>query len=301
MNILIGLINGMISSAAPILLAGLGGALTYYAGVFNIAMEGMMLIGAFCAVLGSYFFSSWELGIACAVTGSSLISLIFILFAIYLKTDEFLTGIALNLFASGASTYFLREIFSVKGSFSDPGIEAIPRITIPILRDIPFFGSILSGQNLMIYLSILITALIFYLVFRSKYGLRLRAAGFNAACLTASGVSTQRIRVISLLLCGLLCGLSGAFLSLGYVRLFSEYMSAGRGWISMAAIIFVQGNPWGIALVSLLFGFTDGLGLLLQQYDIPPQFTAMLPYAATIIALFFYSGKRKNTISMKGE
>lgn len=301
MNVLTGLINGMISSATPILLAGLGGALTYYAGVFNIAMEGMMLIGAFCAVLGSYFFSSWELGIISGIAGASLISLIFILFAVYLKTDEFLTGIALNLFASGASTYFLREIFSVKGSFSNPGIEAIPRITIPLLKNIPFLGNILSGQNMMIYLSILITALVFYLIFQSKYGLRLRAAGFNAACLTASGVSTKRVRVISLLLCGLLCGLSGAFLSLGYVRLFSENMSAGRGWISLAAIIFVQGHPWGIAFVSLLFGFTDGLGLLLQQYDIPSQFTAMLPYAATIIALFFYSRRRKKSISMKRE
>lgn len=299
MNVFIGLINGMISSATPILLAGLGGALTYYAGVFNIAMEGMMLIGAFCAVLGSYFLQSWALGIGAAMAGSLVISLIFIFFAVYLKTDEFLTGIALNLFAAGASTYFLREIFSVKGGFSDPAIIAIPRLDFPIIREIPVLGNVVSGQNLVIYLSILITALTSYLVFKTKFGLRLRAAGYNAACLTASGVSTNRVRVISILLCGLLCGLAGAFLSLGFVRLFSENMSAGRGWISLAAVIFVKGNPWGIALVSLLFGFTDGFGLLLQRYDIPSQYTAMLPYLATIVALFFYSSRRRLELKEK--
>ncbi len=291
MNVFIGLINGMISSATPILLAGLGGALTYYAGVFNIAMEGMMLVGAFCAVLGSYFFQSWAMGIVIAMAGSLVLSLIFILFAIYLKTDEFLTGIALNLFAVGATTYFLREIFSVKGGFSDPKLIAIPRIDIPLVESIPFLGKILSGQNLVVYLAVLITALTSYLVFKSRFGLHMRAAGYNADCLNASGVSTSRVRVISLLLCGLLCGLAGAFLSLGYVRLFSENMSAGRGWISLAAVIFVKGNPWGIALISLLFGFTDGFGLMLQGYDIPSQFTGMLPYVATIVALFFYSRK----------
>ncbi len=293
MNIWIGLFNGMISGAVPILLAGLGGALTYYAGVFNIAMEGMMLMGAFCAVLGSYFFQSWAIGIGAALAGSLALSIIFIIFAVYLKTDEFLTGIALNLFAVGATTYFLREIFSVKGGFADPAIIAIPRLSLPFLADIPFIGRIISGQNLIVYLSIFITAFTAYLVFKSRFGLRLRAAGYNPDCLNASGVSADSVRKTSLLLCGLLCGLAGAFLSLGYVRLFSENMSAGRGWISLAAVIFVKGNPWGIALVSLLFGFTDGFGLFMQQFGVPSQFTGMLPYFATIVALFFYSRSEK--------
>lgn len=291
MNIWIGLVNGMISGAVPILLAGLGGALTYYAGVFNIAMEGMLLMGAFCAVLGSYFFQSWEIGIMAAMAGALILSIFFIIFAVYLKTDEFLTGIALNLFAVGATTYFLREIFSVKGGFADPAIIAIPRLVLPILKDIPILGRIISGQNLIIYLSILITALLAYLVFNTRFGLHLRAAGYNPDCLNASGVSADKVRVVSLLLCGLLCGLGGAFLSLGYVRLFSENMSAGRGWISLAAVIFVKGNPWGIAFISLLFGFTDGFGLFMQRFGVPSQFTGMLPYLATIVALFFYSRK----------
>lgn len=296
MNVFVGLINGMISGATPILLAALGGAFTFYAGVFNIAMEGMMLTGAFFAVLGSYTFDSWLAGILCAVLGSLVMALIFILFAVVLDTDEFVTGIALNLFAVGATTYMLRQIFSVKGVFSNPGIVPIPAVKIPWLAGVPVIGGILGSQNVMVYVAVAATFLSWFLVFRTRFGLRLRAAGYNPACLDSSGVPSNRLRTASLLYCGVLCGLAGAFLSLGYVNLFTENMSAGRGWISLAAIILVSGHPVGVALISLVFGFSDGLGLLLQGYQVPAQFTSMVPYIATLIALFFYArrdGKRK--------
>ena len=292
MTIIIGLIKGMLSAATPILLAAMGGALTYYAGVFNIAMEGMMLSGAFFAVLGSYFFQSWQIGILFAVLGSVLMSLIFIFFAVVLKMDEFITGIGLNLFSAGLTTYMLRQIFKVKGAFSNPSIVSIPRVDIPIIKELPNLGEILSGQNLVIYIAALVVILVHYLVFKTRFGLRLRASGYNRVCLDTSGVPADRIRVISIILCGVLCGLAGAYLSLGYVTLFTEGMSAGRGWISLAAVILVSGNPLGIALISLLFGFTDGLGLFLQR-TIPSQFTSMVPYMATLIALFFYSIQSK--------
>lgn len=288
-NIFTGLINGTIAGATPILLAALGGTFTFYAGVFNIAMEGMMLAGAFFAVLGSYYLQSWLLAILCAIVGSLLLALLFILFAVVLDTDEFLTGIALNLFALGGTTYMLRQIFGVKGSFADAAIIPIPRIQLPWLADIPSIGPILSGQNLVVYVAVLATVGSAWFIFRSRFGLRLRAAGYNLPALAASGVSVARVQSYALLICAVLCGLAGAFLSLGYVRLFSENMSAGRGWISLAAIILVKGNPWGIAMISLLFGFFDGLGLSLQRYGVPSQFTAMAPYLATLVALYLYS------------
>ncbi|GAP11945.1 nucleoside ABC transporter membrane protein [Bellilinea caldifistulae] len=293
MKILIGLINGMISGATPILLAALGGAYTYYAGVFNIAMEGMLLTGAFFAVLGSYYTGSWLIGVLLAILGALFLSLIFILFAVVLKTDEFVTGIALNLFAVGATTYMLRKIFSVKGVFSNPAIQPIPAIRLPLAENIPFVGEILSGQILMVWVAGLATILTYFLIFQTRFGLRLRAAGYNPARLDSSGVPSSRMRALSLLACGVLCGLGGSFLSLGYVNLFAENMSAGRGWISLAAIILVNGNPLGIALISLLFGFSDGLGLLLQGYRVPSQFTAMVPYIATLIALYFYAARKR--------
>ena len=293
MSIFTGLMRGMISGATPILLAALGGMYTYYAGVFNIAMEGMMLVGAFFAVLGSYYTGSWVVGVLAAILGATLLALIFILFAVQLRTDEFVTGIALNLFAVGATTYLLRKIFAVKGVFAGEGIVPIPSISLPLIEKIPVIGPILSDQNLIVYLAALSTLLGTYLVFKTRFGLRLRAAGYNAACLDSSGVPSARLRVQALLLCGIFCGLAGAFLSLGYVNLFAEGMSAGRGWISLAAIILVNGNPLGIALISLLFGFSDALGLFLQGYQVPAQFTAMVPYIATLIALYFYARRTR--------
>lgn len=293
MRVLTGLINGMISGATPILLAALGGSYTFYAGVFNIAMEGMMLVGAFFAVWGSYTFHSWLVGMLLAVLGSIGLALIFILFAVVLKTDEFVTGIALNLFALGSTTYLLRRIFEVKGVFTSSLIQPIPRLEIPIIEQIPLLGDILSGQNTVVYLAVAFTLASAYLVFRTRYGLRLRAAGYNPASLDTSGVSTARVQSVSLVLSGILCGVAGAFLSLGYVVLFAENMSAGRGWISLAVIILVNGNPWGVALISLLFGFFDALGLFLQGNGVPAQFTAMIPYLATLSALYFYSSRKR--------
>ena len=293
MNVLTGLITGMITGATPILLAALGGSFTYFAGVFNIAMEGMMLTGAFFAVWGSYTFHSWFIGILLAILGSLVMALIFILFAVVLKTDEFITGIALNLLAAGATVYLLRQIFDVKGAFSNPGIIPIPALHFPLIEQIPFFGAILSGQNLIVYIAAIATVLCDYLIFHTTFGLRLRAAGYQAACLESSGVQPWKMRTASLLLCGLLCGLAGAYISLGYVNLFVENMSAGKGWIALAAIILVAGKPWGIALISLVFGFFDALGLFLQGTGIAPQFTAMVPYIATLVALYFYSTRKK--------
>ena len=166
MKILIGLINGMIAAATPILLAALGGTLTFYAGIFNIAMEGMMLVGAFFAVIGSYYFSSWVMGILLAILSSVVMACIFILFSVILKTDEFVTGIGLNLFALGTTTYLLRQIFDVKGAFAGPGIVPVPRLDLPLIEDIPVVGQILSGHNLIVYLTLLITFAVSYLVLR---------------------------------------------------------------------------------------------------------------------------------------
>ncbi len=293
MNIVVGLITGMIAGATPILLAALGGTLTFYAGIFNIAMEGMMLMAAFAAVLGSFVFHSWIVGLLFAVAGAMILALIFIFFSVTLDTDEFVTGIALNLFALGSTTYLLRQIFKVKGVFTSKLIDSIPNIRIPLIEKIPLLGPVVSGRNLIVYLAVIATIFCYYLVFRTRFGLRLRAAGYNPNSLDSSGVRTSRMQIQSLLLCAVFCGLAGAFLSLGYVTLFAENMTAGRGWISLAAIILVDGHPYGIALISLLFGFFDGLGLFLQSYGVSPQFTSMVPYIATLGALYVYARRNR--------
>lgn len=288
----LGLLGGTLAATTPVLLAALGGAFTYYSGMFNIAMEGMLLVAAFCAVVGGFFSGSWLVGLLCAVLGGLLVALLFILFAVVLRTDEFVTGIALNLLAVGATTYALRQVFGTRGAFQDPRIPAIPALSIPGLSTLPAVGPLLFGQNLVVYLAVILIGLAAYIIFRTRYGLRLRAAGHNAQALDTAGVPAARVRVWALLICGIYCGVGGAFLSTGYLQLFGENMSAGRGWIALAAIILVSGNPWGIAVISLMFGFADGVGLLLQGSGLPPQITDTLPYLATLAALWVYARRR---------
>lgn len=297
MNLLIEIFRSSLASAIPVLLVALGGAYSYHAKVFNIAMEGMMLTSAFTSVAISYATGSWVWGLVGGLAGSILITLIFAFFILKLKTGEFITGIALNLFTTGATTYLLRQIFNVKGALISPKIVALPRIQIPLIKDIPVLGTILSGQSILVYIGlIIIVPLVFIQIYKSKMGLRLRATGFDSRAVDSVGIKTGPIKFQALLICGLLCGLGGTALSLGYMSLFTENMSAGRGWIALAVIILTQGQPIGILLLSIVFGVFEGIGLSLQNVGIPSQFTAMLPYISTIVALFIFSRKNKKNV-----
>ncbi|WP_202695028.1 ABC transporter permease subunit [Petrotoga sp. 8T1HF07.NaAc.6.1] len=280
------------SSATPILLAALGGTFTYYANVFNIAMEGMMLIGAFFGVLGSYLFQSWAMGMLFAVISGAVVALIFSAFALSLKTDEFLTGIGINMLALGGTTYLLRNIFEVKGAFISPRIESLPTWDIPILNQIPILSQILNNHPFIVYITILLALLLEVIIFHTKFGLRLRATGEDPETTRSLGISPNKMKFTSILLSGILSSMAGTYLSLGYVTLFSENMSNGRGWISLAIIILVKGRPLGILLMSLLFGFFESVTFTLQNFNIPPQITSMLPYVITLVVLFLYSSNK---------
>ncbi len=291
-----GLLSGSISATAPILLAALGGMYTYYAGIFNIAMEAMMLAGAFGAVVVAHGTQSWFLGVVGAILAAGVLAAIFALFVLVLATDEFVTGIALNLATVGATTFLLRRIYKKAGAFSgsaDRPIPAMPKVRIPFLADVPIVRSVAAGHTVVEWLIPVLVAGSVVLLFRTRFGLRLRAAGWNAPSLDASGVSTTRVRAESLALCAVFCGLAGAFLSIGYLQLFGENMSNGRGWIALAAIVLVQGSPLGVASLSLLFGVAASVGLKAQSLNVPPQLTEMLPYVATLVALYVYSRRRR--------
>jgi general nucleoside transport system permease protein len=292
-----GLLSGSISAATPILLAALGGMFTYYAGVFNIAMEGMLLAGAFGAVAFAHGTQSWFLGVLGGIGGAAILGCIFVLFVLYLKVDEFVTGIALNLAAVGATTFALRKTYGVAGAFSgsaDQPIPPIPKVKLGFVDDIPIIRALVSGHTILDWVALAAIGVAFVLVFRTRFGLRLRASGFNASSVDASGVSTRRIRARSIAACSVLCGLGGAFLSLGYLQVFGENMSNGRGWIALAAIIVVKGHPGGIALLCGLFGIASSLGLKAQGLSVPPQFSEMLPSLATLFALGVYARRRAN-------
>ena len=283
--------------ATPFILAGLGGLISLSAGDLNISLEGFMLIGAFFAVLGSYLFESYLVGIAFALMATVIYGLLFGLFTIRLKADVFVVGIALNLLASEATVFFSRLFFNVRGSFSDPRIQGIPNIHIAFLDNVPILDQLFNNHSAFVYISWVMIFIFWLLIYRTPYGFYFRAAGEHPEALGTTGIQVNKIRWIANVICSVMCGLAGAHLSLGYLKMFVEDMTAGRGFIALSAVIFGGSNPITMAITSLLFGLAEGISLRIQNMGIPSQFTLMLPYLTTIFALVFRAVRksRKST------
>lgn len=285
------LLQNTIRTATPLILAALGGLLTMHSGMLNIGMEGMILLGAFFGVVGSYFFASSFIGVALAVAVGIMIGIIFGFFVIELKSDEFIIGIAINILAGGLTIFLLRSIFGVKGAFSSPDIISLPRWNFPLLKEFPILDVIFNNHSIFVYISWVLVIITYLFLYRTPYGIWIRAAGEHPEALETTGVSPRKMKYISSILCGIFCGFAGAHLSLGYLTLFTENMSANRGFIALAAIIFGGSDPVNTFGAALLFGFFDALGIRLQVVGIPSQFTQMIPYLVTVIALFLVTKK----------
>ncbi len=291
----IALLQNTLRTATPIVLAALGVLMTDHVGIMNIGMDGMMLTSAFFAVVGSYFLSSWVGGIAAAILAGVLMGMFFGLFVIKFKSDEFIIGVALNIFAGGLTVFLLRTMFGVKGAFSDAGIIPLPKLSWPLLEKIPLLGPLLNSNTLLVYSSWVLVLLCWVFVYRTPLGFWLRASGEHPASLRSAGISPERMKYLASLLCGVFAGLAGAHLSLGYLTMFTENMSAARGFIAVACVIFGAGNPPRVFLAALLFGFIDALGLRLQSVGFNSNLTAMAPYVVTVamMVLVVVRGNRR--------
>ncbi|MHA6485055.1 ABC transporter permease [Paenibacillus sp. strain BS8-2] len=275
----------------PILLAALGGAICARVGLFNVGLEGLMLIGAFSAIVGNYLTGSIFVALLFAIGCTLVFSMLFAFMSIHLQANVIVVGIALNFLALGLTTFSLRAIFDVKGAYYDKNMLGLPKLDIPLIQDIPWLGYVLSGHSILVYLSILIVAALHYYLFKTVSGFRLLAAGENPTAARSLGIKVTRIQYGAVLLCGALCGLAGAQLSLGNVTMFTEGMTAGRGFIALVATMLGQSNPLGVAAASLLFGFMESLSIRLQGFAMPTHFTLMVPYVVTILAMLFFKDK----------
>ncbi len=281
----IALLQNTLRTATPIILAGLGVLMTDHVGIMNIGMDGMMLTGAFFAVVGSYFLGSWAGGLAAALAATLLMGLFFGVFVIKFKSDEFIIGVALNIFAGGLTVFLLRAMFGVKGAFSSPQIVPLPKLSWDFLQRIPGIGPLLNGNTLLVYVSWLLVLVCWLLIYKTPLGFWLRAAGEHPDSLRSSGISPERMKYLASLLCGVFAGLAGAHLSLGYLTMFTENMSASRGFIAVACVIFGASSPPRVFLAALLFGFIDALGLRLQSVGFNSNLTAMAPYVVTVLIM----------------
>jgi simple sugar transport system permease protein len=285
------LISG-ITLTVPILLAALGGMFSDQANLFNIALESFMLFGAFFSVVGSFLFASPWMGFLIAGIAGILVALIFGVLVIDYKADTVVVGIALNMSAWGVTSLLLELIFGVRGFLMDPRVISFPNVELPIIKAISLLGKILSGHNLFVYITVIITLFVYILTYKSKLGLRIRALGQNPDSLETAGLSTRSYRYIAVIINGFLCGIAGASLTLSGLSMFSENMSAGKGFIALAAVLLAQGKPKFIILASIIFGYAEAIGVKMQGFGIPHQLVLMTPYIITMIFLFVGTRKK---------
>ncbi|MED1467716.1 ABC transporter permease [Bacillus salipaludis] len=287
----VSLLSSTIRMVAPILLAALGGMLCTRVGIFNVGLEGLIITGAFTAVVGNYYTHSLILAVLMAATSSVLLSLLFGFMTIQMKANEIVVGVAINFLGLGLTTFFLRTIFHVKGAYYNKDMEGLPHWKIPVIEKIPFLGDVFSGHSPLVYLGIILAILFYIFFYKTVAGFRMLAVGFNAAASKTVGIKVQAWQYLAIALCGALCGLAGAQLSLGQVTMFSEGMSSGRGFIALVAMMLGQSHPIGVLASSLLFGLMDALSTRLQGLSVPTQFTMMIPFVLTLLAMFFLKDK----------
>ena len=288
---LAGLLNTSLSKAVPLTLGALSGILCERAGVVNIAIEGMMLMGAMVgALVGSVTDSLW-IGLLAAVGSGAVLGLVHAVFSIKYKTDQIISGTVINIFATGMTSYISAKFMQQYQELNNPG--TFSTIEIPILSKIPFFGPILFDNNIFVYAMFLFLFLIQFGLFYTRWGLRLRSVGEHPRAADTLGINVFRQRYMAVLLGGMMAGFAGGYFTLGSVGRFDEVMTAGRGFISLAAMIFGNWMPVGSFGAGLLFGFADSLAskLAILGIQIPSQFLLMAPYVATMIVLAGVVGK----------
>ena len=262
--------------AIPYLLAASGGVVSERVGLIGLTLEGYMLSGAFCAALGSYYSGSPWIGLLCGMAGGALTALLYAICSIRYRADQVVVGIAINLLVIGATRFFLRFAFdSASNSPRVPGFSATES------------GSGLGALalNPLFWMALLSMVLVGWILYRTAFGLRLRAVGEHPEAAASVGVPVKRVRYMAALLSGALAGIGGVYLALDQHQ-FTDGMTAGRGFIAIAATIFGRWDPWRVGLACLLFAAAETLQIQLQgRGGIPSQFLEMIPYALTIIAL----------------
>ena len=277
------LLAAMLRFATPLAFASLGGMFSERSGVVNIGLEGMMLMGAFFGIMGADKLDSWWLGLLVGVLAGGAAAFVHAVWAIHLQADQIVSGTAINFLAVGLTGYLFIDIYGTEGTPTD--IPSIPDVHLGFLGD-GFVGDIFGQLNLMIWIAIVLVPLTWAIMFKTPIGLRIRACGEHPRAADTVGISVYAVRYGAVTLSGMLAAAGGAYLSIGFVNSFNENMTAGRGFIALAALIFGNWRPFGAAAACLLFGFSSALAQRLPEYSQSASvlFQA-LPYVLTLIAV----------------
>ena len=286
----VSLLAGGLMFATPLVFGALSGVINERAGIVNIAIEGQLLFGAFAgAVTASIFGSSWA-GLIGAPIAGALLGALLALFTIKYRADNIVVGVVLNMLALGVTSFLFSTLLSNSSHLNKP--QRLPIIAIPVLQDIPIIGPVMFRQTILVYLMYAAVIILQFMLFNSRWGLRLRAVGEKPRAADTVGIRVNSIRWHNVLLGGAVAGLGGAFFTVGQGLAFSKDMAAGNGFIALAAMILGRWNPIGALTAALLFGFATNLGAVMQAVGapVPAEYLLMIPYLVTILAVAGFVG-----------
>jgi ABC-type uncharacterized transport system permease subunit len=288
---LIDFLESSLRLSVPLAFAALGGVFSERSGVFNIGLEGLILMGAFGAALGTFQTGSPLFGLMVGLALGLLLALPLAIMSVSLGVNQIVAGIAINLFALGITAFLAR--IAIGATANTQLLPGFRPVAVPVLSAVPVIGPIFFEQDVLVYLLYLLVPVLAYVMFRTPWGLNIRAVGHNPRACDTAGVSVAKVRYACVLFSGAMAALGGCYLVLSQVFVFSEHMSAGKGFIALAAIILGRWSPVGAVLACLLFGFFDALQLRLQfvNPDVPYQIFSTLPYVVSILALVLISGR----------
>ena len=281
----------MLQLSVPLVLGALCGTIAERGGIILLGVEGMMLIGAFAGVAGSFLTGSAFAGVIISVLAGALFGWLYALFCLKWKAHQSVVGVGVNLFASGITAVLLKAIWHTEG-MSDP-VHAISSITVPFLCDIPILGALFKEQSPYLYAKLVIVAAVWVVFYKTKYGLRYRAIGDQPHAVQTAGVPVNRYRYFAMMAAGAIAGLAGSYLSLSQNNLFVTDMTAGRGFMGLAANIFGGWQPLGSLGAGMVFAVAQAARFYLTDLAIPSQIVQMLPYIITLLILLFVGKKVK--------
>ena len=294
----VGFLASTLRLAVPLIYASLGEVVTQRSGILNLGLEGIMLVGAFVGFVGANLSGNLWVGVLSGMLAGAAIALVIAAFDVTLGADQTIVGIMIVIAAQGLVTYLNNVVYG--GQYVPQRTEGFAPIRIPLLADIPVIGETFFNQNILVYLAFLLVPLFATVLFKTTWGLRLRGVGEDPHAADAMGVNVFQLRYLAVLFGGLMAGLGGAFLTLGYLGTYSDNITAGRGWIAIALVYFGQWNPYRVLAGALLFGGVNALQLRLQALgsDLPFQFMLMLPYLLTILVLLGISREGKGPAAL---
>jgi general nucleoside transport system permease protein len=283
---------GMLRYATPLIFGAMGGILSERSGVINIGLEGMMLIGAFFGIFGSDLFGSWFIGVLVGIAAGALIGLVHAFVSISLRADQVVSGTGINFLAVGITGYVFIYHYGDQGTPSD--ISRAPGVTLPLIEDIPFIGEAIGHLNILTWAALLLVPILTVFLFRTRGGLRLRSVGEKPRAADSLGLPVLRTRYLAVTASGALAAAGGVFLSIGLLGSFNEQMTAGRGFIALAAVIFGGWRPFGALLGALLFGFSTALAQRLPAFsESAAVLFQALPYVLTLVVVAGVIGRSR--------